>query len=235
MIDIIPAIMPFNIDELENKLSLVASYVPLVQLDVMDGRFVGKKCWPYVGDDGSFDRITAQEAGLPYWENLNYEIDLMVDKPEDVIEKWIAAGASRIVVHIESTKQMEKIVKEVAERFAFPGDKKPIDVELGIALNPNTATTTILSYLENINFVQFMGIDKIGYQGQPFNENIIEKINVFHDAHPEIMISVDGGVDAENAHALVEAGAKRLIIGSKIFENDDVAGNIEIFENLLNG
>jgi pentose-5-phosphate-3-epimerase len=59
-----------------------------------------------------------------YWfaevAEIDYEIDLMIDKPEEEIDKWILAGASRLIVHIESTKNIQKIVDNINSRFAYP-------------------------------------------------------------------------------------------------------------------
>ncbi len=76
-----------------------------------------------------------------------------------------------------------------------------------------------------------MGIAHIGYQGEPFDERVIDKIREFHNAHPEIMISVDGGVTLDNAPDLVAVGVKRLVSGSAIFENGNIADTIEMFKS----
>jgi ribulose-phosphate 3-epimerase len=216
----------------------VAPYVSLVQLDIMDGKFVKSRSWPYYSNDKySFENLMTENEGLPLWDSLDYEIDLMVQNPEEVIDEWITAGARRLIVHIESTKKMDEIVRNMHERFAFPEgvglDQENRAVELGIALNPSTPIDTILPYLEDIQFVQFMGIDQIGFQGQPFNEMVIDKIREFHNAHPEVVISIDGGVNFERAPIFVEVGVKRLVSGSVIFDSSNVAGAIEHFKNIL--
>ncbi len=236
MIEIIPAIMPKSFADLQEKLSLVATYVDSVQLDVMDGKFVKSKSWPYVGDKGEFQNLMTEFEGLPYWDQVDFEIDLMVKNPQDVVESWITAGAARLVAHVECGG-IPEILKVLHGRLAYGGggprfETPEIGVELGLALNPDTHTDLILPYLEDISFVQFMGIEKIGYQGQQFQETVIDKIRDFHNAHPEVMISVDGGVGLENARELLGAGAKRLISGSVIFESDNIAATIEEFKNI---
>ncbi|MCC2630487.1 MAG: ribulose-phosphate 3-epimerase, ribulose-phosphate 3-epimerase [Candidatus Paceibacter sp.] len=236
MIEIIPAIMPDSFKDMRNKLSLVAPFTKSVQLDIMDGKFVKGRTWPYFSSDKfTFEDLLNESEGMPYWDKVDFEIDLMVDKPEEVIDGWITAGASRIIVHIESTDKMDEIIKMMHARFAYEGMTEKPDVELGIALNIDTPISEIVGYLEDVQFVQFMGIAIIGLQGEPFDERVLDKIREFHNAHPEITISVDGGVSYETAPMLVEAGAKRLVSGSTIFNTENPAGAIEYFKDILRG
>jgi ribulose-phosphate 3-epimerase len=113
MIEIIPAVMPSSYDDLEDKLAAVAPHVKLVQIDIMDGVFVRSKSWPYLGDTASFEALLHEDAGMPFWEKLDFEVDLMVTHPETVIDDWITAGASRIIIHVESTNKIPDIVKDI--------------------------------------------------------------------------------------------------------------------------
>lgn len=221
MAEIIPAIMPQSTDDLEYKLAQVAAHVSYVQLDIMDGKFVRAKTWPYMNDKGSFDALLTESEGLPFWDKVNFEIDLMVAKPEEVVDEWIIAGASRIIVHVESTQAIQDIIPLCRDR-----------AELVLALNVETSMDTILPYLEDIQGIQFMGIATIGIQGEPFDERVLDKIREFHNAHPEVMLSVDGGVTLDNAHMLVEAGVQRLVSGSAIFESGVIGDTIHAFKEL---
>src|SRR3989338_5739203 len=109
MIEIIPAIMPKNYDDLAEKLGIFAGVVPLVQIDIMDGKFVQNRTWPYNPGDQHFVKICAEEEGMPEWETIDFEVDLMIQNPEEVIGKWITAGARRIIVHYEGMQNFEKI------------------------------------------------------------------------------------------------------------------------------
>lgn len=241
MTEIIPAIMPDSFDDLTEKASLVMHAVSLVQIDIMDGKFVKSRSWPYFANDQhSFDMLLEESDGLPHWDTLDYEIDLMVNNPENVIEDWIAIGASRLIVHIESTKKMNEIVETMNNRFgtiqrnATSGAlENKRDVELGIALNPDTPISDIVEYLEDIEFVQFMGINRIGFQGEQFDERVVDNIREFHNAHPEVIIAVDGGVSYDHAPLLAEIGVKRLVSGSTIFGNDNPAEAIKEFRRIL--
>ncbi len=77
-----------------------------------------------------------------------------------------------------------------------------------------------------------MGIDEVGYQGSSFNPAVIEKIREFRIQNPEMTVSVDGGVNLENAQSLVDAGANRLVSGSAIFGGNNTVE--EISENIKN-
>jgi ribulose-phosphate 3-epimerase len=232
MIEIIPAIMPKSYEDLENKLAHVASHTDFVQLDIMDGKFVKSRTWPYyTSDRESFENLLTESDGLPYWDKTNFEIDLMVQHPETVLDDWITAGVARLIFHVESISDMKPVFDALHTRFGYLEGKNP-DIEIGLALNIATPTDTILPYLEDIHFVQFMGIDTIGLQGQSFNDQVVDKIRDFHNAHPEFIISVDGGVDFDNAKLLAEAGAQRLVSGSVIFHGS-VSDNILQFKSFF--
>ena len=234
MIEVIPAIIPESFEDLKDKMALVKGFTHMVQIDVCDGKFVPSKSWPCVGyHDNSFKDIVEESEGFPFWESLDFEVDLMVKKPEDIFEDWVRAGAKRIVLHKESSENLLDFVKEVRNKYGYYGDSI-IGIEIGIALNIKTPNEEIYKFLELndvgrslIDFVQFMGIDEIGYQGQVFNEKVLAKIRELRHSHPDTIISVDGGVTFENAHKIVESGVNRLISGSAIFESDDIKKAIE--------
>ncbi len=221
MVEIIPAIMPQDIDDLEHQISLVASYVKMVQLDIMDGKFVRPKTWPYIKDRGTFEALATESEGLPQWQKVDFEIDLMVSHPENIIEEWIAIGATRLIIHVESTTILSEIVEKYHER----------GIELVLALNIDTPIDSVLPYLEDVHAIQFMGIAHIGYQGEAFDERVINKIRDFHNAHPEVIISVDGGVNLDTAPLLKEMGVHRLVSGSTIFNSGNVVQAIRNLES----
>ena len=240
MIEIIPAILPEDIDDLREKLSLISGIVPLAQIDVCDGKFAPTKTWPYKkGIDETFLRIVGQEEGFPFWDSVDFEADLMVRHPENIVDDWIAAGAKRAIVHIESTPDPLSLFRKIKLEYGATSESA-YGVEIGVALNIETSNEEVYELLSEvgdegvsvIDFVQFMGIENIGYQGEPFDESVFEKIRDLREMFPEIIISVDGGVSLENASELIEAGANRLVSGSAIFESGDVAETIEVFQNL---
>jgi ribulose-phosphate 3-epimerase len=236
-IEIIPAIMAADRGQLEADVARVLDLVPLVQIDVMDGKYVPHHSWPYqsaglgagagrAGDSYAPDflKILAEDDGLPHWQDMDYEIDLMVEKPEDVAESWIIAGAKRLVFHIEGKDDLMLLVDDLRERFPMGVTDSLINLEIGLAVNVDTSIDKLAPYLlvdhEKINFVQCMGIARVGFQRQPFDERVLGQISALRKLYPGLTISVDGAVNADTAARLVDAGASRLVAGSALFESD---------------
>jgi len=105
-------------------------------------------------------------------------------------------------------------------------------MEIGISINIDTPLEKVFPLIANVDFLQCMGIDKVGFQGQEFDEKVIENIKILREKFPDIVISIDGGVNFETAPLLINAGASRLIIGSSIFNTGDIIETIEEFKNL---
>ncbi len=219
--EIIPAILPKDFAELEDKVLLVHDLVKTVQVDVCDGQFVPNSTWPYKKHDETFERLTKEEAGLPGWEKVDYEVDLMVNRAEEVVEQWVSAGVGRIVIHAEMKGDLREAV-----------DKLKGKVEIGLALNIETSEDVISPFKEDIQFIQCMGINSIGFQGQKFDPKVIQKIQTIKEKHPLLPISVDGGVSLDNAGDLIGAGADRLVIGSAIFDSENIFETIKKFKKL---
>lgn len=227
---IIPAIMPKSFEHLESEMTRFIGIVPLVQIDVMDGKFVPSRSWPYGKDlDGQFLKIVNQEIGFPLWEELDTEIDLMVSNPAEAADQWIAAGAARIIVHYESAAP--DIIAAVLTSVKEKG------IETGLAVGLETPIEEIKLFYEKnqeqIDLIQCMGIAKIGYQGEPFDERVLDRIAKLRATYPHLIISVDGGVNEESIEDLVEAGASRLVMGSALNEEGDGASGVEHFEQFL--
>ncbi|OGG47912.1 hypothetical protein A3D66_00730 [Candidatus Kaiserbacteria bacterium RIFCSPHIGHO2_02_FULL_50_9] len=229
MAEIIPAIMPANLEDLREKLARVDGLVPLVQIDIMDGIFVPSRSWPFIeGGLDEFARIVAEEDGLPFWNTLDFEIDLMVSSPETAIRQWFAAGARRFIVHIESILDFE----EILDFFDVNIRAEDEGAELGVALNVDTPNAVIEPFLDRVHFVQCMGIERIGFQNEPFDERVLERIVDLRERYPDVILSVDGGVGLETASVLIEAGVDRLAVGSDLFESDDIEKTLREFQSL---
>ncbi len=239
MVEIIPAILPKNLEDLRDKMARVSGLTPLVQIDVCDGKFVPSKSWPYVkGGMDEFTEIKAEDEGFPFWDSLDFEVDLMVRKPEEVVHDWVMAGAKRLVLHLESAPNILDTIENLRAEYGTAKNSS-FGLEIGVALDiqtPNEGVHGILDLIDEngdsiIDFVQFMGIDNIGFQGQEFDDRVLEKISDLRQSYPTMPISVDGGVSFDNASDLISAGATRLISGSAIFESDDIAQAIEDLGN----
>ena len=217
--EIIPAILPLDFSELQEKIELIKGLTKTVQIDVCDGQFVPNATWPYRKKDASFERIISEEEGMPGWETLNYEFDLMVNKPEEIVDEWIRAGASRLILHAEAKGDI------AAALIKLTGA-----VEIGMAFAIDTPFDLLDLHHERIQFVQLMGIDNVGFQHQAFDEKVLGRIKQVRLKYPGLPISIDGGVSLNNALQLVEAGANRLVVGSAIFDSDNYAEAIQRFK-----
>ncbi len=222
-IEIIPAILPKNFEEVSENASLVKGLVKTVQVDICDGQFVPNITWPLKRDDEYFARILQQQEGLPFWDELDYEFDLMVNWHDPKrIEDWVQAGATRIILHVESKGDLLQVTETVFGQ-----------VEIGLALNIDTPIDVLEPFKDKIQFIQLMGIDRVGFQGQPFDPKVIDKIKQVKSKYPEFPISIDGAVSLATAKDLIRAGATRLVVGSAIFDSENIAETIEQFKELV--
>lgn len=224
-IQIIPAVLPRDFSDLEDHLSQISGLVKEVQIDVCDGQLTPQASWPYRKADQSFEKIVSQAEGLPFWKEFDYEIDLMANRPDELVGDWISAGARRIVIHYEAEKNKPGSVLRVIEKIEGV-------VQVGLALDIGTPISVVEALRSKIQYIQCMGIDRIGFQGQDFDREVITKISAMKTTYPDLPVSVDGGVSLENASALISAGAERLVIGSAIFQSENVYESIQKFKRL---
>ena len=225
--EIIPAIIPISFEDMREKVSSVRDLVEWVQVDVIDGIFAPSASWPYaVGDIVSFQKMVNDAKSLPFLDKLNYEIDLMVENPEEEIPKWYSIGARRFIVHIESIKNLD-----ILEQIIIQYRKNGIS-EVGIALGIDTPVDIMEPIINDIDCVQLMGIARIGYQGERFDERVIDRVKHLRKIHKDVIISIDGGVSFETALPLIKSGATRLVAGSAIFGSDDIERSINTLRSV---
>jgi ribulose-phosphate 3-epimerase len=234
MVEIIPAIIPESFSDLDEKLSLVYGYTDFIQIDVLDGVLTPHASWPFiVPKDEDFARIIREEEGLPFWEDTRFEIDLMVKKERIAIDEWIAAGAERLIVHFESfsnAEEAQKVFDDFKSRFSIPGSI--LSAQIGLAVDLDTELDKFLQLLPLCDFFQCMGVSKIGFQGNPFDDRAITRVKEVKGKFPDLTVSVDGGVTLDTGRLLVKAGVDRLVVGSTIFRSEDIPGTIEELKSL---
>ena len=203
----------------------------MVQVDILDGKYVPEKSWPYtVPNDPDFEKIKSEGEGLPFWKDVQFEVDLMIENPENVWRDWIRVGASRIIVHLESTENMPKILKEFKEENVSKDSF--LYSQIGIAIQIGTGNEELYPYLEDIDFVQCMGIEKIGFQGQEFDERVLEKIKDIKKMKPDIAVTVDGGMDEKTIPLVHDAGVERVAVGSALYESENIKETYDFFSSL---
>lgn len=228
MTEVTPAVLAENYSELTEKLSKFVNITKLVQIDICDGKFVPSISWPMGRkDEYNVQAILDEEEGMPYWEQLDYEFDLMVINAHKQFDFFSKLGAKRIIFHLEA--ETESSFKEFLESLD-PYFKDNIDI--GIAINTTTDISKLDPFINYVDFVQCMGIEKIGFQGEPFDERVLEQIKSLRSKYPELKISIDGGVNENTAPLLIKAGANRLVIGSALMQSYDIRETIREFENL---
>lgn len=227
---IVPAILPSSYEDITEKLLLLKEEAKAVQIDIVDGIFIGPASWPYQDVSAEdVQEMSLQIPSLPASDQIEYEMDLMVSNPGSTIAAWIAAGARSITIHAESTDTLPDLMNWIHDTYgmgygAFSGKEQP---HIGIALNLDTDINLIEPLLSQIQYVQFMGIATIGRQGEPFDNRVLDRVRTFAAAHPKVRIHVDGGVSLETAPALIEAGVDRLIVGSALWKSHDVLATLK--------
>src|SRR3989344_2754461 len=181
--EIIPAILPKDFKEIEEKVFSVKGLAPMVQVDICDGKYVQNTTWPYKKKDQNFEDIICENRGMPFWENVNYEFDLMIKDPTDNnVREWLSAGATRIVLHEGSSADLSPVISIL---FGL--------VDIGLALNINTPLENIEKYKEKISYIQLMGITKIGFQGQAFDFRVLEKASAIRGSIIDMLIAAKSG------------------------------------------
>ena len=105
--EIVPALLPEDFSHLTEEINFVSKAIrqtaKYIQIDVVDGMFAGTTTWPYnKEDEHKWDLLKNQDIGLPNWDKINFEIDLMVMDQVGEAINWINAGATRLIGHIES-------------------------------------------------------------------------------------------------------------------------------------
>lgn len=204
---IVPAVIPSSRQQLDATLEILKGFASHVQVDIVDGVFANPTSWPYSEESG----IEAALETLRF-DDVSVEFDLMIQNPEETLDTWLKTKPSRIIVHIESTNNLDTVLAHA----------KVHEYELGLACNNDTDLGVLHEIdREAVDFVQLMGIAEIGSQGQPFDERVLERVREVKEAFPELPVSIDGGVNKETLPLLREAGADRFVAGSAILKADD--------------
>lgn len=228
MTEIIPAVLAKDYIDLNQKVAKYINIAKIVQIDICDGLFVESTSWPMGKSDlDSVNEILEEEEGLPFWKEIDYELDLMVLNAHKKFDFFMRLGAKRIIFHLEAEEK--KSFKEFLESMD-PYYKD--NIEIGLAINTTTPIEKISQFINYIDFVQCMGISKIGFQGQNFDEKSLTQIKLLREKYPELKITVDGGVNENTAKKLLSNGADSLIVGSVLLNSIDIKETFEVFSRL---
>ncbi|MGZ4682021.1 MAG: ribulose-phosphate 3-epimerase [Acidimicrobiales bacterium] len=179
--------------------ALEGSGAERLHVDVMDGVFVPNFTF---GTDTV--RALRRETDLPL------ELHLMITDPDRYLETFVDAGADGITVHYEACPHLHRTLTRIRE----------LDCRSGAAINPSTPASNLDDVLEICDLALVMTIDP-GFGGQkliPRTLAKVERVRAEIDRQGlRTELEVDGGVDASNARACVEAGANVLVAGTAVF------------------
>jgi ribulose-phosphate 3-epimerase len=199
-----PSILASDYARLADQVAAAArGGAQLVHVDVMDGHFVPNiTLGPPV--------VASLHKATP----LPLDVHLMIENADRYLQAFVDAGAAWVSVHQEAVPHLQRQVAFLRER----------GVRAGVALNPATPLVTLDEILPELDYVLVMSVNP-GFGGQKFIPASLEKIRRLHAIIGErglkAQIEVDGGVDAGNIRALVEAGAEVLVAGSAVFGHGD--------------
>lgn len=226
MLEVVPAILAKTFAELEEKLEFLKGVAPSVQIDITDGKFAGEASWPLYKDDQYFQSIVREERGMPFWEDFEFEFDLMISDPFAHIPDFISAGASKIVLHAES-------IDLDSDQLLLDQLRTEGIVQVGIAFKNDAEEGLVREFVNFADFVQCMGIAEIGYQGQSYDPRVVEQIRWIHREIPSMPIAVDGGMNLETAALVADAGATKIVTGSYILKSANPLEAIREMRNIL--
>lgn len=232
MAEIIPAILEKDFNEIKNKLTFLRGRAKCVQLDFCDGVFVQNKTWPFATggfEDNNFEKIINEEEGLPFWEEFDFEFDLMVKDAVENFDMYMKLGPKRIIFHLGAQEDLSEFEYFLEGLDIYIRD----NVEIGIAFKPSEDLEIVSKLSNKVDFLQCMGIENIGMQGQEFSEKVFENIKSLKEKLPGIVLSVDGGVSFDSAEMLLDAGVDRLTVGSALWKSPDPVGALEKFQDLV--
>jgi len=199
----------------ESKIRHILSFLPKdgwLHLDAADGRFTFNKSWQ---DPSLMQRLIG---------NSNLEVHLMAEEPELSMEMWLAAGAKRIVLHLESF--LKNARRECPTDPFHAINQLRVHCEergarLVLAINAETPARDLTSYLAKFSDFQIFSQAHPGPAGQPFLSTVLSKIKWLREKSPRAIIEVDGGMVPETVRQVCEAGANWIISGSYILNSSD--------------
>ena len=191
-----PSILSADFLHLGEAIRLVEeSEAEWVHCDIMDGHFVPNISYG----------IPIVKAVRPATKKV-VDCHLMIEHPELYVEAFAAAGADMITVHQEACVHLDRQVAQIHD----------LGCKAGVALNPATPVETLVDIFHAVDMVLIMSVNP-GFGGQKFIPRALDKVRRLRTLAPDLLIQVDGGVNAETGAKLVAAGADVLVAGSYVF------------------
>ncbi len=231
MAEIIPAILEKNFNEIKNKLTSLREQTKCVHLDIQDGVFTPEPTWPFYSggfDDFNFQKIVNEEEGMPFWDEFDFEFDLMVKEAVENFDLYMKLGPKRMIFHLGAQNSVEEFENFLEGLDMYIRD----NVQIGLAFKPSDDIAIVSKLSHKVDFLHCMGSEKVGFQGEKFSDKALENIKFLKKNLSGVVISVDIGVNLENAQIILDAGADRLTVGSAIWKSGDPLGALQTFQSL---
>jgi ribulose-phosphate 3-epimerase len=202
-VKIAPSILAADFANLQKDVEMInRSEADYIHVDIMDGIFVPNLSF-----------------GIPVTEAIHrhakkpLDVHLMITNPDLYLEAFQKAGAHILTVHLEATVHLHRTLQAI----------KQLNCKAGVALNPHTPVHLLKDVLQDIDLVCIMSVNP-GFGGQKFIENTYQKVRELKELILKLgvktEIEVDGGVNANNAGLLIDAGADVLVAGNFVFSSD---------------
>jgi ribulose-phosphate 3-epimerase len=201
---IAPSVLASDFANLQREVEMLnGSEAEFIHIDIMDGVFV-----PNLSFGIPVQKAIKKHAKKPL------DVHLMIVEPEKYVQAFYDAGAEYISVHYEACPHLHRSIQQI----------KDMGAKAGVALNPHTPVSVLKDTIADIDLVLIMSVNP-GFGGQKFIENTYSKIaelrEMIDSSGSKALIEVDGGVNAQNAGPLREAGADILVAGSSVFKAPD--------------
>jgi ribulose-phosphate 3-epimerase len=200
-----PSILSADFARLAEQVRLVMDAgARVVHVDVMDGHFVPPiTMGPIV--------VGALRDALP--DDAYLDCHLMIERPERQIDEFLRAGADGITIHVEATPHLHSALARIREG----------DCRAGLACNPGTPIATHETLAGFYDLALVMTVNP-GWGGQTFIPEMMGKVQRLREGlASDVVVEVDGGIDAGTARTCVQAGASWLVAGSAVFGAEDPA------------
>lgn len=206
---IAPSVLSADFGHLERDVKMVEqSAAAWIHVDVMDGLFV-----PNLSFGFPVLRAIRRAAAKPL------DVHLMIVEPERYIVRFAHEGADWITFHLEATQDALHCIHLIRESGA----------KVGVSVKPKTPIEALRPILKEVDMVLVMSVEP-GFGGQKFIPESLDRIRALRrmaeELNPTLLIEVDGGISAENAGEVFNAGANVLVAGSSVFKAADPEAEI---------